>query len=263
MTQPHLLLIDGLNFVRRIYEANQAPDSPEKADGAIKAVKQSFRRALLDHAPSHCLWAFDHGGPTWRHAHYSDYKAGRKPMAAALQHALVGFCDELANLGWAIAAYPGFEAEDTIASASVHARALGAKVTALSTDKDVLCLLEYGVDVHDHFARVSRDNEYCIGKFGVPGHQVLEVLALWGDAVDGVPGVDKVGVKTAAKLIQEFGTVDGVLAAAAGISGVLGEQLRSQADRARLSRVLVELRYDVFGAVGEDFDMDELTVGAS
>lgn len=261
----HLLLIDGLNLVRRIYGANPAPDSREKAEGAINASRSSFRRALADHKPTHCLWTFDHPSPTWRHDLYSEYKINRKPMAEELRVELDGFCEELALLGWAEATFPGFEAEDTIASATRLAIAAGARVTVLSNDKDTLCLMGEGAVVHDHFARESRNEAYCEAKFGVPSNQLLEVLALWGDAVDGVPGVDKVGVTTAAKLVREFGPVAAVLEAAAAnkIPGKLGIRLREQAERARLSRALVELRFDVYTAVGRQFSLDSLTLGAS
>lgn len=261
MAQEHFLIIDGLNMVRRIYGANPAPDSPEKASGAIKATRSSFARALQTHRPTHCLWAFDHGGLTWRHGLYKAYKAARKPMPEALREEVDLFKAELANGGWAVAAYPGFEAEDTMASVGVLAKGAGMAVTALSNDKDLLCLVPRGIVVYDHFAYQALDDAYCLKKFGVPAHQVIEVLALFGDSTDGVPGVEKVGVKTAAKLILEYGSVSGVLAAAEGIKGAIGERLREQAAMARLSRELVELRYDVLESVGRRFDAAELALG--
>lgn len=261
MKQEHLLVIDGLNMVRRIYGANPAPDSPEKAKGSIKATRGSFARAIQTHAPTHCLWAFDAGGHTWRHDLYARYKQDRKPMPEPLREEIELFKVELAERGWAVAAYPGFEAEDTMASISVLAKGAGMAVTDLSNDKDVLTLLEHGVEVYDHFSYQYLDDDYCTKKFGVPARQVIEVLALFGDTVDGVPGVEGVGVKTAAKLILAHGTVEGVLAAAGGIKGALGEKLRSQADMARLSRQLVALRFDVLTSAGHAFDPDELVVG--
>lgn len=263
-TTPHLLLIDSLNLVRRVYEASPLPDGVEKAEGAISSSTQSFRRALREHAPTHCLWAFDHGGPTWRHERFAEYKIKREPMPEPLQAELLIFRARLANQGWAMASYPGVEAEDTIASVALHARARGIKVTVLSTDKDLLCLLEYGVHVHDHFRRMALDEAYCLEKFGVPSEKVQDVLALWGDSTDGVPGVPGVGVKIAAKLIQQYGCVDAALDAAAemAIPGKLGIRLREHADMARLSRLLVELRYDVMTSAGHQFTLDELELGA-
>lgn len=261
MAKEHLLLVDGLNMIRRIYGANPAPDTPEKAKGAIKATRGSFARALQSHSPSHCLWAFDHGGHTWRHALYAAYKANRKPMPEPLRDEIESFKSELADKGWTVAAYPGFEAEDTMASVGALARGAGMAVTALSNDKDILTLLDLGIVVYDHFSYQALDDAHCIKKFGVPASQVIEVLALFGDAVDGVPGVDSVGEKTAAKLIKEHGTVEGVLAASAGIKGAVGARLREQADMAKLSRQLVSLRFDVLTVSGHAFDLEELVVG--
>lgn len=261
MAQEHLLLVDGLNMVRRIYGANPAPDSADKAKGSIKATRGSFARALQTHAPTHCLWTFDHGGRTWRHDLYEAYKADRKPMPEPLREEIEAFKVELADRGWAVAAYQGFEAEDTMASVGVLAKGAGMAVTALSNDKDILTLLERGIGVYDHFSYQALDDAHCLKKFGVPAHQVIEVLALFGDSVDGVPGVESVGIKTAAKLILEYGTVDGVLAAAVNIKGAVGARLREQADMVRLSRKLVALRFDVLDAAGHAFDPDELRVG--
>lgn len=262
MSKHHLLLVDGMNLIRRVYEANPIADSVEKAEAAISSSWQSFGRAIREHDPSHCLWTFDHGGPTWRHLRYAEYKLDRKPMPEPLVAEIEVFKERIGNQGWATAAYPGVEAEDTIASAALLARTEEVDVTVLSTDKDVICLLEYGARVHDHFNRVARDEAYCLEKFGVPSHLLPEVLALAGDATDGVPGVEGVGVKTAAKLVRMYGSVEGVLAAAGAIAGKLGERLREQGDRARLSRVLVELDYAVFSNAEHRFDLDEMVLGS-
>ncbi len=259
--EPHLLTIDGLNLIRRVYGANPAPDSPEKAAAAIRTSNLSFKRALGEHRPTHCLWVFDSAGPNWRHDVYEFYKLGRSPMPEALAAELVGFKQSLADHGWAMAEYPGFEADDTMASAGVHTRALGARNTVLSTDKDMVQLLEFGIELHNHFERIAHDEAWCLAKFGVPPQLVADLLALWGDATDGIPGVDKVGVKTAAKLLLEHGSLDAVLAAAPAMAGALGKRLTENADIARLSRRLTELRFDVFTSSGHPFNLDELVLG--
>jgi protein Xni len=99
MCMARLLAIDGLNIVRRVYEASPEPDTAEKAEIALRHALSSFRKLLGGHAPSHVLAAFDHGGPTWRHALYAGYRAGRAPMPEALRDGLPGFYQRLAGFG--------------------------------------------------------------------------------------------------------------------------------------------------------------------
>lgn len=261
-TTPHkLLLVDGLNLIRRVYEANLAPDSTEKAQGALRSSLSSFNRALREHAPTHCLWAFDAGGPTWRHVLYPAYKAARKPMPTFLKDELVPFKESLAQNGWAMAEPLGFEADDALGSLAVTASEQGIEVVVLSTDKDLASLAAYpGVSVHDHFGNIRRDAEWCKGKFGVGPELILDWLALTGDAVDGIPGVEGVGAKTATKLLLDHGDLRGVLNAAVdlNIPGKVGARLHLQRDVAQLSRELTTLKLDLFK---DRFDLAEFALG--
>lgn len=239
-----LLLFDGLNILRRCYEANPAPDSEDKAQSAVSVALQSMRRGLRDHSPSHCLAIFDHGGPTWRHAIYPDYKANRKPMSEFLAIELVAMKDRMADEGWAIMAQPGEEADDTLQGVSRAARAEGDDVVVLSTDKDLVRLVADGVRVYHHFDHEWRDAAWCLQKFGVPPTMLTDFLALMGDATDNIPGVDRIGTKTAAKLLLEYGSLTNALGAAeAGlITGVVGRRLVEQKERALISMELASLR---------------------
>jgi protein Xni len=255
-----LLLVDGLNVFRRVYEANPAPESLEKAQGAMRSSYASLKRALREHRPTHVMLAMDVQGPTWRHALYPEYKAGRTPMPDVLRAELETFLPRLRGEGWHIQAQPGVEADDVIGSAAFEACSLGVPTVVLSTDKDLASLLQCGAQIRNHFDESWRDLAWCEKKFGVGPELILDWLALTGDPVDGIPGVPGVGTKTASKLLLEYGNLSGVLSAASGIKGKLGERLREHTGLARLSRELTELRLDLFMGGGLDWsDMARLT----
>lgn len=245
MTDKVLLLIDGLNIVRRVYEAIQEDDSPQKAEGALQSSRGSIQRALNNHKPTHFLAVFDAGGHTFRHDIYPQYKAGRKPMPDALRNALPGFLDSLNAEGLKATQVPGVEADDVIATLAIRAVSRGFTVIVLSTDKDLCALAEYGVLIIDHFKEILRDEAWIQDKHGVPSNKLRDYLALMGDASDNVPGIKGVGQKTAAQWIHQYGSLEGVLAAAKDIKGKLGDNLRSSIDVARLSQQLIQLKTDV------------------
>lgn len=247
-----LLTVDAMNLVRRIYEANPAPDSEEKALGAVRSSKASLARALRTHQPTHSAFVLEGTGPTWRHLLYPAYKLGRKPASEYLTRALPGLLEELRGLGWALLQKPDFEADDVIASLAYEAGALAVEHEApvehviLTTDKDMLWCTTLGAKVFDHFTETWRDGPWLLEKMGIRAEQMLDYLALLGDQVDGIPGVDKVGKKTAATLLHTYGDLETVLANASAIGGKLGERLQTQAGTARLSRQLTGLRLDLF-----------------
>jgi DNA polymerase-1 len=246
----NLLGIDGLNIVRRCYEANLSPDSPQKAQGALRSAAASVRRALAQHQPSHVVFVMDPVGPTWRHTLYPQYKAQRKPMPQPLFDELrkgpgwQAWVAQLGIRGWEVS---GFEADDLLASLvrAWKEMAPGAKATVMSTDKDLCSLVDEDVRVVDHFNQVVRDADWVLGKFGVNPAQLQDYLALTGDAVDGIPGVQSIGAKSASQLLQTFATLEGVLSAAAEIPGAKGKALREGAESARISRQLTALRTDL------------------
>lgn len=245
-TAPKLLLLDGMNIVRRVYEAVKGDDTPERADGALRSSWGSFMRGLREHQPTHALAAFDAGGRTWRHELFANYKVDRKPMAESLRAALPGFLERLNNAGLRTLRMPGVEADDTITTLAVKAASRGFEVVVLSTDKDLLVLLDKGIKVYDHFAGEFRDEAWVRNKFhGIRPAQMTDFLGLCGDDIDGIPGVEQIGAKTAAKLLLEHGDLDTVLANAASIKGKLGERLRLCAPDALLSRQLATMKTDL------------------
>jgi protein Xni len=246
---PKLLAIDGLNIVRRVYQASVEPDtgdSAQAADIALRHALSSFRNLLSAHLPTHVLAAFDVAGPTWRHALYPRYREGRTPMPDVLRERLPDFYLKLFDLGLHVVQIAAVEADDVIATTVLrwlHERR-GAAIVA-STDKDLHCLAADGALLWDPFKKEYHDPAWVENKFGVPPAMLPDLLALMGDASDAIPGVSKVGMKTAAKLLRAYGSLDAVMAGAGILAGPLGERLRNERDMLYLSRKLVQLKTDV------------------
>ncbi|KQV90632.1 5'-3' exonuclease [Massilia sp. Root351] len=249
-----LLAIDGLNIVRRVYEASPEPDSDLKADIALRHALSSFRNLITDHQPTHVLPAFDYGGATWRHQLYAGYREGRAPMPGVLREALPEFYQRLAGFGLRVVSLPEVEADDVIGTVVLRwlAEDRGAAVVA-TTDKDLHCLVAQGALVWDHFKSEWHDYAWCEKKWGVPPEQLPDLLALMGDATDSIPGVSKVGLKTAARLLRTYGNLDAIMAGAGILKDTLGETLRKEREMLYLSRQLVQLKTDV--RVGVSWNM--------
>jgi len=241
-----LLAIDGLNIVRRVYEASPEPDSDLKASIALRHALSSFRNVLEAHAPTHVLAAFDYGGHNWRHALYPRYREGRAPMPSYLREALPGFHQRLREVGLHVVTIPEVEADDVIATGVTRWLAEGrGEAIVATTDKDLHCLIADGALVWDHFKGEWHDDAWVRARFGVAPERMLDLLALMGDPTDGVPGVDKVGMKTAARLLNAYGDLDAVMAGAGILKTPLGERLRAGREILALSRQLVQLKIDV------------------
>lgn len=241
-----LLAIDGLNIVRRVYEANPAPDSADKAAAAIANSTSSFLRLLATHEPTHVLAAFDHGGPTWRHELYPRYRENRQPMPSVLAERLPDLFQNLERIGVHPVSVPDVEADDAIATGVLRwlGEGRGDAIVA-STDKDLHVLIAQGALLWDHFKNEWHDAQWVKAKFGVPPEMLVDLLALTGDATDGIPGVSKVGLKTAAKLLTAHKTLEGVMAGPGILIDPLGRRLRAEKTMAFLSRELVKLKGDV------------------
>jgi len=241
-----LLIIDALNIIRRIHEAVPGEDSEAKVADTVSSSLASIRRALKTHRPSHAVVVFDHGGRTWKHALYAPYQAHRQPTPELLRGGLLTIKQELQQLGLHWIAIEGIEADDAIATlVEKWCQARPDQVIILSTDKDFLQLLNEQVCVFDHFKGVWRDAAYVLAKFGVKPSQMGDLLALMGDAADGVPGVEKVGAKTAAELLRINGHLERVISNADKVPGQVGAKLRQGIEMARLSRKLVSFKTDV------------------
>lgn len=241
-----LLAIDGLNIVRRVYEASPDEDSPDKAEVALRHALSSFRRLLSTHQPTHVLAAFDYGGATWRSEIYPLYRVNRTPMPQPLKERLPEFYTTLSNLGLRVVCLEGVEADDVIATAVLRwlGEGRGDAIVA-STDVDLHVLISSGALLWDQFKGEWHDRDWVEKKFGIPPEMLTDLLALCGDSTDGIPGVDGIGPKSAAKLLSTYKTLEGIMAGAGILLTTTGQKLRAGRDMAFLSRELVKLKTDV------------------
>ncbi|MEE9587633.1 MAG: 5'-3' exonuclease H3TH domain-containing protein, partial [Hyphomicrobiaceae bacterium] len=249
----HVYLIDGSGYIFRAFHA--LPPLTRPSDGLPVGAVHGFCQMLFkliedsksDVQPSHVAVIFDHSAKTFRNEIYGDYKANRPPPPEDLipQFPLIRDATRAFNL--ACIEQKGYEADDLIATYAKEAVAAGAEVTIVSSDKDLMQLIEPGVMMLDTMKNNRRiRDEQVFEKFGVAPNRVVDVQALWGDSTDNVPGVPGIGQKTAAQLITEYGDLDTVLARAGEIKqNKRRENLIEFADQARVSRELVKLKDDV------------------
>ncbi len=261
----HLYLVDGSAYIFRAYHA--LPPLTRKSDGLPVGAVSGFCNMLSklvddvrdDGIADYFAVIFDAARKTFRNDIYPEYKAHRPPPPEDLrpQFPLVKQASEAFNL--ATVEMPGFEADDVIATYARLAREAGMGVTIVSSDKDLMQLVNDDVIMHDPMKQRRIGHEEVVEKFGVGPERVIDVQALCGDSTDNVPGVPGIGIKTAALLINEYGDLDGVLERAEEIKQPKRRQnLIEHADLARVSRDLVTLKDDVPVELGlEDLRLQE------
>ncbi len=261
----HLYLVDGSGYIFRAYHA--LPPLTRKSDGlpvgAVAGFSSMLHKLMEDlkgpDAPTHLAVIFDHSGKTFRNDFYPDYKAHRPEAPEDLipQFSLVR--DATRAFGVPSIEMKGFEADDLIATYTRQAQALGAEVTIVSSDKDLMQLVNDRVEMFDTMKNKRNGPNEVREKFGVGPDKVVEVQALAGDSVDNVPGVPGIGIKTAALLINEFGDLETLLARAEEIKQPKRRQnLIEFADQARVSKRLVTLDQNVDAPVPlDDFRIEE------
>ena len=247
MTQNHLYLVDGSGYIFRAY--HQLPPLTNRHGQPVGAV-YGYTTMLWKLAeelgqaegPTHLAVILDKGSHTFRNDMYDQYKANRPPAPEDLVPQFPMIRDATRAFSLPCIEEEGFEADDIIASYTKAAVAAGWHVTIVSSDKDLMQLIQPGVDMYDTMKNERRGPDYVVGKFGVQPDQLGDVLALMGDSVDNVPGVPGIGPKTAAKLITEYGGLEAALEAAPSMKkSKMQENLIAHADMARLSRKLVAL----------------------
>lgn len=248
---PHLYLVDGSGYIFRAY--HRLPPLTNKHGEPVGAVYgyTTMLWKLADElhradGPTHMAVIFDASAKSFRNDMYDQYKAHRPPPPEDLVPQFPMIRDATRAFSLPCLEEEGVEADDLIASYARAALAQGWSVTIVSSDKDLMQLIEPGLDLYDTMNNRRLGPEAVVEKFGVGPDKLGDVLALMGDSVDNVPGVPGVGPKTASKLILEHGDVEGVLAAAPAMKpGKLRDNLIEHADNARLSRELVRLKCDV------------------
>jgi DNA polymerase-1 len=247
----HLYLVDGSGYIFRAY--HQLPPLTNRHGQPVGAVygytSMLWKLAAeLDKAdgPTHLAVVLDKGSHTFRNDMYDQYKAHRPPPPEDLVPQFPMIRDATRAFSLPCIEEAGFEADDIIATYTCRAVEAGWNVTIVSSDKDLMQLIQPGVDMYDTMKNERRGADYVVGKFGVPPEKLGDVLALMGDSVDNVPGVPGIGPKTASKLITEYGDLESVLAAAPSMKkSKMQENLIEHSDMARLSRKLVALHCEM------------------
>ena len=245
-SQKLLLLVDGSSYLYRAFHA--LPDLRNREGlptGAIFGVLNMLRRLMQDYKPDYAACVFDARGPTFRDEWYPQYKANRPPMPPDLASQITPLQEAVRALGWPLLVVEGVEADDVIGTLT-HEASLAGMGTVISTgDKDMVQLLTPGVTLVNTMSNEVLDGEAAMQKYGVRPDQFIDYLTLMGDTSDNVPGVAKVGPKTAQKWIDRYGNLDELLLHADDVTGAVGENLRSAREWLPQARRLITIRCDI------------------
>jgi DNA polymerase-1 len=248
-----LLLVDGSSYLYRAFHALPELKSPRgEPSGAIYGVLNMLRRLSADVPAAARACVFDAKGKTFRDDAYPEYKANRPSMPEDLAGQIEPLKKAVEALGWPVLTVPGVEADDVIATLAEEAKRRGWHCVISTGDKDLAQLVDAQVTLVNTMSNEKLDPAGVRQKFGVAPERIVDYLSLTGDAVDNVPGVEKVGPKTAAKWIQQYGSLDAVMAHAAEISGAVGENLRKALDWLPKGRELLTVKRDVPLDIGLD-----------
>ncbi len=245
MADKTLLLVDGSSYLYRAYHA--LPDLRSKdgfPTGAIRGVVSMMKLLREQYPAAHGACVFDDKGRTFRDDWYPEYKATRSPMPPDLALQIEPIVEAVKLLGWTVLTVPGIEADDAIGTISCMAARGGFDVVISTGDKDLAQLVGPNVTLINTMSQETLDVDAVRAKFGVPPERIVDYLALVGDSVDNIPGVEKVGPKTAVKWLAEHGSLDGVIAAAPTMKGAVGENLRRALDWLPQGRRLVTVATD-------------------
>jgi DNA polymerase-1 len=241
-----LLLVDGSSYLYRAFHALPELKSPKgEPTGAIYGVLNMLRKLATDYKAQARACVFDAKGKTFRDELYSDYKATRTAMPDDLSLQVEPLHEAVKAIGWPVLVIDGVEADDVIATLAERATRAGWRTVISTGDKDLTQLVDGHVLWVNTMSNEKLDIEGVKAKFGVPPDKIVDYLALIGDQIDNIPGVDKVGPKTACKWIVQYGSLEGVIAHAGEISGLAGENLRKVLDWLPKARELLTVKRDV------------------
>ena len=246
---PTLLLVDGSSYLYRAFHAMpdlrvDRNDPASQATGAIRGMVNMLQSLRREYPSHHAVCVFDAKGPTFRDDIFPAYKATRSPMPDDLRSQIEPIHRLVRLMGWPLLDVPGVEADDVIATLAHMAAQQGMNVVVSSGDKDLSQLVNERITIIDTMNGKKRDVAGVTEEFGVPPTLMIDYQTLVGDTVDNVPGVAKVGPKTATKWLLEYGSLDALMARADEIKGVAGENLRQARDWLPTGRQLVTMKTD-------------------
>jgi DNA polymerase-1 len=264
-TRPDLVLIDGSSYLYRAFHAlPPLTNSAGQPTGAVHGVLSMLLKFLREFEPPHIGVVFDAPGKTFRDELFAEYKANRPPMPDELRAQTEPLLEAVEALGLPLLRITGVEADDVIGTLACRAASAGQQVLISTGDKDMAQLVNERITLVNTMSATVLDRVGVKAKFDVFPEQIIDYLALVGDSSDNIPGIDKVGPKTAAKWLNKYGTLDALLANAAEIEGKVGDNLRAGLATLALSRQLVTIRTDLTlpldeaGLVRRALDIDRL-----
>lgn len=240
------LIVDGNSLLFRAFHALPLMDVNGVYTNAVHGFLSMLLKAITDEQPRYCVVAFDESAPTFRHTVYAEYKAGRRATPEELKMQFPIIREILSAMGLGVLSVQGWEADDILGTVAKMCTARDVRAMLLTGDRDALQLVREGCDLL--FTRkgitetILFDPATVREYFGVTPEQVTDWKGLMGDASDNIPGVPGVGEKTAVKLLNEYGTLENVLANAENIKGKLGEKIRDNKEQAVFSKQLATIR---------------------
>ena len=248
-----LLLVDGSSYLFRAFHA--LPDLRTLdgfPTGAIRGVIGMLRKLAADFEGSPVAVVFDASGPTFRNEMFPEYKANRPRMADDLRLQIQPILDIIEAMGMPLLRVGGVEADDVIGTLAAQATRTARRTVISTGDKDMAQLVSDHVTLVNTMTETALDRDGVVEKYGVAPELIVDYLALMGDAIDNIPGVPKVGPKTAAKWLTQFGSLDEVIARAGEVKGKIGDNLRATVGQLPLSKQLTTIDCDVSLDVGID-----------
>ncbi len=254
-TQKCLILVDGSSFLFRAYHAVPPLTNPKgEPTNAIYGVSSMLRKLIAEYQSEYITVVFDAPGKTFRNDLYDQYKAHRPPMPDDLRAQIKPLHDLIRAMGLPLIMESGVEADDVLGALAQHAEQQGFKVIISTGDKDMAQLVTDHIILENTMTNTRMDIQGVIDKFGVKPEQIVDYLALMGDSSDNIPGVPKVGPKTAAKWLEQYQTLENLVANADKITGKIGENLRASLGQLPIAKQLTTIKCDL----DLPYDMDYL-----
>ncbi|NOZ10708.1 MAG: hypothetical protein GXP09_06710 [Gammaproteobacteria bacterium] len=240
-----VLLIDGLNVLRRVYEAQPDKGSPASSNHSVDGSLGMTHKIRSVVEPTHLLWVFDGEPPTWRHKLYPQYKANRPPTPQGVKDAATSLGPALSQAGMAHLSVANIEADDTIATIVRKLDAQDIDTVIASTDQGYCQLLKNRIRLYNHVKREFRNGQWVKEHLHVPAKLYTALIALAGSASDNIPGMPGIGVKTAATLLTKYGSIDAILSASEELPAKTRDSLLLHGSELGRYLKLVTLRDDI------------------